>query len=589
MKVGFIITARLKSTRLPKKVLLDLGGKHVIIQMIDRIKRASQIDQIIVATSTHPQDDELVLLLDQYNIASYRGHESDVLDRLHRTASFYDLDYIVNVTADCPLVDPQYIDRVVDFYRQAKDKPDLITCFDLPHGMYSYGIKPSALEKVLEIKQSDDTEVWGKYFTDLDCFHTHQLKINPTDRSRLRLTLDYPEDYEMLKALYAGFDNNMSSASVVDVIQYCNSHPDLIAINNACDQLYRVRSGSQGNISLKERYAVNRALLVGCGSIGKRHIRNLMALGVNDIVAFRTREGASKDLPSEWGIREYSSWEEVLKEEADVAIIANPSNLHIETMRKLMGQVKGIFVEKPMAHTMDGVNSIQQLINTCRPVTFAGFNLRFHPLIMKIRDILQSERIGKPMTLQIQVGQWLPDWHPNEDYRQLYAANRSLGGGALLSLIHEVQMVLDWVGPSKRVAATFPTSDLLDLDVDVKANLMIEHVSGAISQLHIDLIQKPMSRSGMIICQKGQIRYDLLANSLHVDAADGGKSVLFEGVSAKEAFDDSYRQMMQCFLQYVKEGRYRHAYDFGSGIASLSLAQHAFASGASQSWETTGV
>ena len=146
MTIGFLITGRLKSTRLPKKVILEIAGKPMIVHMLDRIKLAKRIDKIVICTSTNPQDDPLEKIAKDETVYCYRGSENDVLMRLHEAAVKYHVDYIVNITADCPLIDPFFIDQIVKTYESTN--ADLIMSFKLPMGQRPYGIKPSALKKV---------------------------------------------------------------------------------------------------------------------------------------------------------------------------------------------------------------------------------------------------------------------------------------------------------------------------------------------------------------------------------------------------------------------------------------------------------
>ena len=165
MKTAFLITARLKSTRLPKKMLLEVAGKPLKVHMLDRIKNATSIDKIIICTSTNPQDDPLEEIAAQEQVSCFRGSEEDVLVRLLEAAQSHGLKYFANITADCPMMDPLLIDRAVLEYQKAD--VDLLkyddSNADLPFNCYL--IKVSALEKVCQQKKETGTEVWLKYFT----------------------------------------------------------------------------------------------------------------------------------------------------------------------------------------------------------------------------------------------------------------------------------------------------------------------------------------------------------------------------------------------------------------------------------------
>jgi spore coat polysaccharide biosynthesis protein SpsF len=144
MKTAITITARLKSKRLPKKVIKKIEGKPMIEHQIERLKCAKLPDEIILCTSTNPQDDILVEVAEKTNIACFRGSEEDVLERLLEAAKKYYIDFIVSTTADNPLTDPQYIDKTIEKFNESN--ADYITSLDLPFGTFSYGVKVAALD-----------------------------------------------------------------------------------------------------------------------------------------------------------------------------------------------------------------------------------------------------------------------------------------------------------------------------------------------------------------------------------------------------------------------------------------------------------
>ena len=202
MKVGFLITGRLKSTRLPKKLLIKIKGKSILGHMLDRLKLAKNIDEIIICTSNEDQDRPLGDLAKENKVRCFFGDPDDVLKRLLGAAEEFELDYILNITADCPFVDPFYADKIVDEYMRTD--ADLIRQFDLPHGAFSYGIKVEALKKVVAIKDSSDTEVWGRYFTDTGLFNVIDLDVVNEKHMKpgLRMTLDYPQDLDFFNAVF---------------------------------------------------------------------------------------------------------------------------------------------------------------------------------------------------------------------------------------------------------------------------------------------------------------------------------------------------------------------------------------------------
>ncbi len=568
---------RLKSTRLPKKLLIKIKGRPILAYMFDRIKQCRRVDEIILCTSTNPQDDPLEDLANTENISIFRGHEDDVLKRLYDASDTFGLDYILSITCDCPFVDPVYADKMVDAFESTD--ADLIFALDLPHGAYSWGIKPSALKKTLEIKDTDETEVWGRYFTDTDLFNVHYMSIeNAFHRQpELRMTLDYPEDLEFFKAVFEHLYQPGKLFSLDDILNLLKEYPEITQINRHCEEAYKNRWTKQSDIKLKSRYPISKISLIGCGSIGQRHINNLRSLGITNITALRTLKGHFKSLPPDLEVKEVKKWDKLLAGNPDVAIVSNPSNLHLETMNRLIPHVKGIFIEKPLSNTLEGVKSLLDGIKQHRTVSFVGYNLQFHRVILAVQAILNSKEMGHPLVFQCQVGQWLPDWHPYEDYRKLYAARSDLGGGASLCLIHEIHLAQELLGPVKKVQGVFPEYNQLQVDVDVIADLMLCHTSGAVSQIHLDFVQRPLQRCGVISCETGWIRYDLVSNQVMAQASNETKPrVVWDGSEYDP--NQQYIDEMATFIRYTKEGRVRHPYDAWQAAKSLAIVDTAFVS-----------
>ena len=577
MKVGYLITARLKSTRLPEKLLREVEGHPIFTHMLDRLKLANRIDEIIICTSTNPQDDRLEELAQAQGVSCFRGDEDDVLKRLYNASVSFDLDYILNITADCPFVDPIYVDKIVEAFETTN--ADLIRTFSLPHGAFSYGINPVALSQILEIKADNNTEVWGRYFTDTDLFKIYDLPINNPLHCQpgLRMTLDYPEDLEFFKAVFAALYKPGQVFSLDEILLFLRDHPEVVAINSHCAAAFQQRWKRQSQIALKPRHEIHRGAILGCGSIGQRHIRNLRLLGITDLIALRSHQGHYTDLDSALGVRETTDWNELIDARPEIAIISNPTSLHLEVASRLIPHVRGLFIEKPISDTLEGVAAFLDNLKDRRIVSFVGNNLQFHPVVLEIEKILESERLGAPLSMQCQVGHWLPEWHPYEDYRQAYYARKDLGGGTLLTLIHEVHLALQLLGPSQAVTCFINPSALLPLDVEVMADLMLQHNSGAVSQIHLDFLQRPAHRQGVISCENGWISYDLIRPQVAVQANGEDQP---EITLQPENFqvNDHYVEEMRTFLQYVREGRCRHAYDAWNGAQSLAVVTSALAS-----------
>jgi len=238
MKPAIFIAVRMKSTRLPKKALLEIKGKPVIDHLIDRLKTAKLPHLIVLCTSTHPDDAILMDVAKRNKIEGFRGSEDDKLERFLAAALKYKVDLVVAVDGDDILCDPNYIDKTIETL--IKTKADLVTCDKLPLGTACNGMKFKALKKVCEIKSQSDTEVWRGYFTDTGLFKVIFLEPNDVEliRPDIRLTLDYPEDYELFRQIFEKLYVPGKVFSLKEVVALFNNNPHLMDINKTVHQHY---------------------------------------------------------------------------------------------------------------------------------------------------------------------------------------------------------------------------------------------------------------------------------------------------------------------------------------------------------------
>ena len=575
LRVGYLITGRLKSTRLPKKLLLEVQGKPIIEHMIDRLKLSKYVGEIVICTSDNEQDLPLVDVAINNGIQCYQGDPQDVLARLLGAADKYNFDYILNITADCPFVDPDYADKIVNEYQQTG--ADLIRQFDLPHGVFSYGIKVEALRKVVEIKESSDTEVWGRYFTDTGLFSVTDLDVKNQHHKRpgLRMTLDYPEDFEFFKTIFDVLYEKGKVFSLDQILNFLDENPEVIEINKACGAKFSKRFLMQSELLLKKIYEVRTALIVGSGSIGQRHIRNLRHTGIDRIVALRSKKGHFKSLPKELGIEEVYEWSELENQQFDIAIISNPSSLHLAAVEKIVNKAKGVFIEKPLSDTLQSSKDVVDLIQSNKLVSFVGHNMMFHPAVRKMFEFYNENEVGEIVNFQCQVGQWLPDWHPYEDYKKAYYARKDLGGGVSLTMIHEIHLALQLAGEPVEVYGMLSDNQHLDLDVDVCSDVMVRHRKGAVSQIHLDYLQRPPHRSGLLTFECGWISYDLNNMTVYGQTEKDKQPKLIWQDSTYDA-NEMYVEQMREFVRFTEEGRLKHKYDVASSIDSLQVVDALF-------------
>lgn len=238
-KILIVIQARRGSSRLPGKIMLPLAGKPLLYRMYKRVLSAKVPKEIVIATTTEKEDDEVELLCNEYGMTCFRGHETDLLDRHYKTALSFDAKHVAKIPSDCPLICPNVIDRVAEFYFANENRFDYVS--NLHPATYPDG-------QDIEIMPMQILEyVWKVASKDFEREHTTPYIWENPDRFRIgnvewetgldfsmshRLTIDYPEDYEFIKAVFEQlyFDKNIFT--LCDVMMLLDNNPGLLEINS---------------------------------------------------------------------------------------------------------------------------------------------------------------------------------------------------------------------------------------------------------------------------------------------------------------------------------------------------------------------
>ena len=256
VQYSFLIVARQKSQRLPNKLFKKILNKTIIEHMIDRIKNGLS-KKIILCTSNLKSDRNLLQVAKAKNIKYYAGDPDDVIKRMYAASKKYGLTHFLVITADCPLVEVGYAKKILN-YQKKNPKIDLVRAFDLPHGAFCYGIKVSALKKIIEIKATKKTSNWERYFTDTGIFKIHDLKVNRTLKHKsLRLTLDYYEDFQFLKKIFEKLYIKKKFFTLSDIIKLIKNDKKLLNINKHLKKNYIKKYKLETQLKLKNSFIID--------------------------------------------------------------------------------------------------------------------------------------------------------------------------------------------------------------------------------------------------------------------------------------------------------------------------------------------
>ena len=271
---------------------------------------------------------------------------------------------------------------------------------------------------------------------------------------------------------------------------------------------------------------IERLLIAGHGSIGQRHLRISRSLLPNaDIRVLRRQKCESVPEYADGCI---SSLDEALAFAPQAAVIASPSPFHMETAQPLAEVGVHLLVEKPLAASLDGVSQLITTCAACGNVLMTAYNLRFMPSLQQYRNLIQSGHIGRVLSVRCDTGQYLPSWRPGSDYRQGVSAARTLGGGVLLELSHEIDY-LRWIfGKVIWVRAALSRQSDLEIDVEDTAHLILgfetdENGRKLIANLNMDFVRQDTTRQCLAIGERGSLRWNGLTGTVEFFTAGGSE------------------------------------------------------------------
>lgn len=236
MKIGVLVHARTRSTRLPKKVLIEIEGKPIIEHLIDKLKLAKLPDFIVLCTTTNKEDKVLVEVAKRNKIKWFAGSGGDVLDRLIRAAEREKADIVVRASGEDPLTDPEYIDKAIEHH--IGTNADYTKVEGLPKGVQTEIISLNALKKAHTLAANPDmSEYMTLYFTSPGYFRVETLKAEEdVRRPNYRLTIDYPEDLTLMREIFRRLYKPGKIFSLKEVIKLLDENPELVKINSHIKQ-----------------------------------------------------------------------------------------------------------------------------------------------------------------------------------------------------------------------------------------------------------------------------------------------------------------------------------------------------------------
>lgn len=291
-----------------------------------------------------------------------------------------------------------------------------------------------------------------------------------------------------------------------------------------------------------------KILVVGYGSIGKRHAQNVFSLG-HDVVLLRH----SKSQINKEGFKEYYSFEDLLKTEKKIngAIICSPTTKHLEDVKMLVRHNIPFLLEKPPAIDLRSTLKMKRLLQKNRFDHYdIAFNLRYYPALQFIKKFLPN--IGRIYFARVWAGYYLPHWRRDIDYRQTTSAKKDLGGGVHIELVHEIDYILWFLGMPEKVFGYINKISDLEISSEDICSAIFQYKNGSIVELHLDYLTHKRLRGCQIIAEKGTLDWDFNMGEIvfYEKNNDIGKVLL--NIDSKYNFNDTYPKELKHFIEIIE-------------------------------------
>jgi len=310
-------------------------------------------------------------------------------------------------------------------------------------------------------------------------------------------------------------------------------------------------------------------LVIGAGSIGERHIGNLLALGYENIAVYRSRNLPLRTIDTS-KIKIITSLPDIKTIPFEAAIICTPTSLHAEQTLFCLEQGMHVLVEKPLSHKTHQLSEIAETCKRTGKLMQVAYMMAFHPHLQKMQKAIEEESFGKLLFIDTYWGSYLPDWHPWEDYKQGYAARKDLGGGAALTLSHDLDMANRLANaPVAQFSKQYQYPKHLDINVEGIADFQIRYMNNVVAHVHMNYVDRVPRRTYRCVFEDGCMEMDFFAKTLTtVTATSTNKETL-------EDFDrnDLFIAELNHFFDRIQSNTDHSAYSFDQILHSATIIE----------------
>jgi len=309
-------------------------------------------------------------------------------------------------------------------------------------------------------------------------------------------------------------------------------------------------------------------LILGCGSIGERHITNILnKFPQYEIDVFDENIKRIEQIISKFNVN--VTEENAIDSKYDCVFVCTPPISHIPLAIRAMKAGSNVFVEKPLSTNINGINELKKLSIEKNKHVFVGFNFRFNKGIKTIKEIIKESKLGKPLHISSYFGQFLPDWRPNQDYSLAYTANQKLGGGIVHDGSHEIDYLVWLFDNPRSLKAGYGYIDSLKVNTEAIADILLKFDNNILGRIHLDFIRREYKRSLEILCENGIVQWSLSKNNIKIFESE---NKFWKKIDLNESINDMYVNEIKHIIECIKNNVKSEIIDLENGINTLKLS-----------------
>src|SRR3990170_7867191 len=311
-------------------------------------------------------------------------------------------------------------------------------------------------------------------------------------------------------------------------------------------------------------------LVIGCGSIGQRHIKNLKTLQPKSIIdVFDPQSKLLKQVCTKFKITPASK-NSVKSNTYDCVIICTPPITHIQYAKEAILCGSNVFIEKPLLSSSNGINSLLSLAKKKNTLVFVGYNLRFNKSICNIKKLLDSKKLGKPIHVSSYFGSYLPDWRPNQDYSKNYTARTNLGGGIIHDGSHELDYLRYFFGNPKFIQSNYKKTKFLKSDTEALVDIILEFDNELLGTIHLDYLRRQYKRTLEILFEHGIVEWSLSDSEIKLFNA---KSKRWKKIKYPNSINEMYLDELKHVLKCLKTKTQSKIINLKNGVDTFLISE----------------